>query len=51
MKAFARVWHLAGNIYLTMAIIGMMAADLVWGYIKLKEKIWHYSSPSTTGDF
>ncbi len=36
MKHFTRIWHLAGNIYLTMGIIGCMVADLVWGYGKLK---------------
>jgi len=36
MKVLPRIWHLAGNIYLTMGIIGGMAADLVWGYGKLK---------------
>ena len=36
MKMLTRLWHLSGNIYLTMGIIGCMAADLVWGYGKLK---------------
>ena len=39
MKRLSRIWHLAGNIYLTMGIIGMMAADLVWGYTKLKDNL------------
>lgn len=36
MTLVSRLWHLAGNIYLTMGIIACMAADLVWGYGKLK---------------
>ncbi len=36
MKLVSRIWQLAGNIYLTMGIIGCMVADLVWGYGKLK---------------
>ena len=36
MNFFYRIWHLAGNIYLTMGIIGCMAVDLIWGYCNLK---------------
>ncbi len=31
-----RIWHFAGNIHVTMVIMGAMVADLMWGYAMLR---------------
>jgi hypothetical protein len=31
-----RIWHFAGSINVTMAVMGAMVADLVWGYAMLR---------------
>ena len=36
MTLLKAIWRLAGSIHLTLGIIGLMVADLVWGYVMLR---------------